>query len=160
MRHRRFALLREAAHRRQPDPLGAFGIDSAAGENHLHRPLPTDPFRQPYTATETGVDADLDLRQPQLCLRIIDRHDVVAGQRQLQPATHAGTAHQRNGDGRQHLKPAADRLPALGQSGRLANILNRRNQIEIGAGNKTVRQAALNHQPRWRISLQRAQVCL
>ena len=66
--------------------LGVIRAPGRAGAHRRHRRLNADQARQPLGAAAAGEEADLDLRQAELDLRVIGDHAIVAGQRQFQTA--------------------------------------------------------------------------
>ncbi len=103
------------------------GADRFAGEDHRHGLIHADQPRQPLRAAGARDDAELDLRQPETRARRGDAE--MAGERQFQPTPERGPVQGRN----DRLADGLDRRNDVGQHGlarRLAEL------GDVGAGDE------------------------
>ena len=83
------------------------GRPPALALQHVHEgPLDADEARQALRAAAAGEQADEDLGQPDRHARIAAEHAMMAGERQLQPAAHAGALDCRRDGLAARLQPA------------------------------------------------------
>ncbi|MNJ68336.1 hypothetical protein D3C77_645760 [compost metagenome] len=73
---------------------GGSRVDGIALGNHRQRPLNPNDTRQPLRAARTGQHAQLHFGQAQR--RAVQRHAIVATQRQFQPATQCRAVYRRD----------------------------------------------------------------
>ena len=93
----------------EPHPRRGLPVHGFASCGKLHRRPRADQPRQPHGAAPAGKEAELDLRQAELGVRLGRGHAEIAGQSQFQPATEAGPIDDRHG-GRGCGEPAEQLL--------------------------------------------------
>ena len=116
-----------------------------AGQDDVERGAGTDEAGQAVAATGPGDDAELDLGQPELGLRVIRGHAPVTGQREFESAAQAAAV---NG-GHDRLAARGDTIHQLLRAPTEARGLFRgaqaRELLDVGAGDEVVELAGDEH---------------
>ncbi len=117
-----------------------------AGEDQVERGLQTDEAGQAQRAAQARQDSEARLGKPQTRAGMVARHSAVAGEGQLQTATHTGPADSRQRRYPQPIQPQQDLLTASREFCRFCGALERGEFLDVGAGDEVAPLTALHQE--------------
>jgi hypothetical protein len=124
----------------------ALGVDLSAGEDQVECGAQPDQARSADGTAEARNDADLRLGESESRTRVVAGDAEVAGEYELQAASHTDAVDRRHRGHRQPLQPQENLLAAARHLRARGRALDRRQLVDVGAGNKVAMFAAPDEQ--------------